>query len=402
MDLDGPESQDAPLSTVIRTSISSWTITLIGLLVVTVTASTLLLGNFSDVVRSSGWLKPDKGLVKVLAPQFGNVEHLHVRQGDEVAKGQPIATLDLDTNIVGNRKSVEASLSEIDKQIDEHTLSIELSYAQNQQSEKALRREINSLEEELDLILTEARLLGVRMDESSQLTDRFEDLFKNEVVSMLELRQQREQNLILQQSMVRLEKSIVTLREQINAKKSDAEAISLTHQQLLSEKRRITSGLRESKYNLAQRGIITLVSPIDGRIAAIPLYDGLSVTQNELIATVLPSGGKLEAEIFVPSKDASLINIGQDARIKFHGFPYQRYGVMKGTVSSFSKTIFLPGELSNSLQSNEPVYRIVVEIEEQSIRAENGIFPLQSGMTLDADIVRGKIKLWQLFFTSTK
>ncbi|MEP3655551.1 MAG: HlyD family efflux transporter periplasmic adaptor subunit [Litorimonas sp.] len=166
----------------------------------------------------------------------------------------------------------------------------------------------------------------------------------------------------------------------------------------MEETRRTISNLRENKFNLAQQGVITLVSPIDGRVAAIPVTEGVAVAQNDLMATILPAGGKLEAELFVPSKDASLVKIGQKVRIKYHGFPYQRYGVMTGSVDSFSKTIFLPSEISGMFQSNEPAYRIIIELDQQEIQASNQTFPLQSGMTLDADIVYGREKLWRLFF----
>lgn len=52
--------------------------------------SLLFFGEFTRMERITGWLVPEQGLVRVVAPQSGVITRLHVRDGDKVAKGAAI------------------------------------------------------------------------------------------------------------------------------------------------------------------------------------------------------------------------------------------------------------------------------------------------------------------------
>ena len=385
-------------STLVPTSMSSWIITCIGMSLLLLIAIAMIFGTYSRDATSRGWLKPDKGLIRIVAPQLGNVEKIHVTLGEAISKGQVIATINLDTNIAANRRSVDSSLSEIDNQISENRLSMELQAEQSEERQMLLRSELISLREELELMFAQLDFLKERSDASNQVTERIERLNQEDAASLLELVQQRERSLTLKQSIKRLEQDIVVQQERILSKENEVQSIPSSLELSLSEIRRTISGLQERKFNLAQQGVITLTSPIDGMIAAIPVSEGMAITQGDLVATILPNGGKFEAELFVASRDASLVQVGQEVRIKYHGFPYQRYGVMTGTVASFSRTIFLPNEIPNVFQLSEPAYRVIVELDRQEILVNDENFPLKSGMTLDADIIYGRERLWRLVF----
>ena len=73
--------------------------------------------------------------------------------------------------------------------------------------------------------------------------------------------------------------------------------------------------------------------------------------------------------------------------IRYGAFPYQHYGLHKGKVNNIAQVILSPNELPVPVNLNEPVYRVEVVLEEQSIVAYGDEFPLQAGMSLDADII---------------
>ena len=58
--------------------------------------------------------------------------------------------------------------------------------------------------------------------------------------------------------------------------------------------------------------------------------------------------------------------------------------------------------LSAALQSaahiQEPLYRIRVQLKEQSISAYGESLPLKPGMTLEADVVQDKRAVWEWIF----
>jgi membrane fusion protein len=53
-----------------------------------------------------GWLTPDAGMVRLSARQGGVVETAHVREGDAVVVGQPVATLRLSSALTSGDASV--------------------------------------------------------------------------------------------------------------------------------------------------------------------------------------------------------------------------------------------------------------------------------------------------------
>ncbi|OYX59169.1 MAG: hemolysin secretion protein D, partial [Brevundimonas subvibrioides] len=49
----------------------------------------------------AGWLTPQAGMIRLAARQGGIVSSVHVREGDRVVAGQPIATLTLSSALEG-------------------------------------------------------------------------------------------------------------------------------------------------------------------------------------------------------------------------------------------------------------------------------------------------------------
>ena len=101
----------------------------------------------------------------------------------------------------------------------------------------------------------------------------------------------------------------------------------------------------------------------------------------------------LYAELYLPSRAIGFVNEGQKVMLRYDAFPYQRYGLYEGTVSSIASAVINPNEASNLIQSQEPVYKVNVELKEQFVTAYNKKMPLQSGMSVNADIILGERSL---------
>jgi membrane fusion protein len=75
-------------------------------------------------------------------------------------------------------------------------------------------------------------------------------------------------------------------------------------------------------------------------------------------------------------------------------------------VQSISATPTAPQDLPNgqsaalqtAAQTQEPLYRIHVQLKEQSITAYGESLPLKPGMTLEADVVQDKRAVWEWIF----
>ncbi len=125
---------------------------------------------------------------------------------------------------------------------------------------------------------------------------------------------------------------------------------------------------------------------MSGRLTNVMVKQGERVEPDKLLFSLLPAGSKLEAVILVPTRAFGFIKKGQQTNLRFQAFPYQRYGNYKGTIELISKAVLLPNEYQLTLNVNEPVYKVVVKLSQQSVIAYGNNIPLQSGMLFDADI----------------
>jgi membrane fusion protein len=169
----------------------------------------------------------------------------------------------------------------------------------------------------------------------------------------------------------------------------DAEA-----SQLRIAKTQLETGLTELSI---QDGYVVR-APISGRVSTVNIRAGEAVRPNIPLVTISPKGSPLEAQIVVPTRAAGFISEGQKVRLMVDAFPYQQYGILQGQVRQISRSAVKPGELNAPIELKEPVYVVRVTIKDQSINAYGVLKPLQSGMTLKADILTDKRTLLAWLF----
>ena len=159
----------------------------------------------------------------------------------------------------------------------------------------------------------------------------------------------------------------------------------------------------------------------NGIITTINGQPGQQVSTGQTLATLIPSSDvddnyqqtkslTMEVQLYAPSRTSGFVSAGQEVLIRYNAFPYQKFGLQKGVIESVSTTPIAPNELpanlastilSNAQQSilgfnsSEALYRIKVKLEKQSIDTYGRAQKLKSGMTLEADILQDKRKIWE-------
>ena len=95
----------------------------------------------------------------------------------------------------------------------------------------------------------------------------------------------------------------------------------------------------------------------------------------------------LRAQVYVPSRAIGFVRPGQEVRLLYDAFPYQRFGSFDGRIVAVSRTVIDPRQLAAPLTVQEPVYRVDVAPFGQAVLAYGERQPLQAGMTLTASLV---------------
>jgi len=147
------------------------------------------------------------------------------------------------------------------------------------------------------------------------------------------------------------------------------------------------------------RRVQFVLSPVAGRVAALPVAAGQPVSAGGTVAVVIPEGARLEAELLAPSSAAGFIRPGQGTRLMLQAFPHQRFGTVKGVIKDISRTVLGPTEIAiPGLKIEEPVFRVRVALAREDIQAYGEAIPLQPGMLLTADVVFDRRSLIRWLF----
>ena len=85
--------------------------------------------------------------------------------------------------------------------------------------------------------------------------------------------------------------------------------------------------------------------------------------------------------IEIAEHDRAFLREGQPTKLKFAAFPYQRYGVINGTLEYISPAT------KPSAQTKQPVYEGRVTLERDHYVVADTKYPLRYGMTATAEVV---------------
>ncbi len=80
-------------------------------------------------------------------------------------------------------------------------------------------------------------------------------------------------------------------------------------------------------------------APIAGRVSSLQATVGKPADPRQLQLSIVPDGSTLQAELFVPTRARGFVRPGQEVRILYDAFPYQRYGTHRGQVDDVSQTV---------------------------------------------------------------
>ena len=147
--------------------------------------------------------------------------------------------------------------------------------------------------------------------------------------------------------------------------------------------------------------------PQSYRVNAVSVQPGQAVQAGQTIATLVPvSAGQaitLDAHLFAPSRTAGFLKPGQTVYLRYAAYPYQKFGLHTGRITSVSDTPFAANELPPNLAgqlmaqngSNEALFRINVQLDAQSITSYGEAIALKPGLTLEADVLQERRKVWE-------
>ncbi|MGQ7382358.1 hypothetical protein ACTGZS_06275 [Streptococcus suis] len=109
----------------------------------------------------------------------------------------------------------------------------------------------------------------------------------------------------------------------------------------------------------------------------------MSVQQNQTVAEIAGSDREAYIEAFVLATDISRVTVGAEVDIAITGVNSQKFGTLKGAVTQIDS-----GTITQETQNgNVSLYKVVVALDELTLKKDEEIVVLQKDMPVEARIV---------------
>ncbi|MBB3295831.1 MULTISPECIES: HlyD family secretion protein [unclassified Roseateles] len=354
---------------------------------------------YTRKARVNGLLVPERGVMRLSVPQSATVVARPVQDGQQVREGDVLFVLSLDSaNPTGD------SLSRTLKDREQSLGAAQAQQRELAQSQAAsLKARIATLESTLRQADAELQLHAQREALAQQSLGRLESLAKDQFVSSAQVQTKREELLGLQAQRQALSRERENLQREALGLQAELQAIPLKAQVQQGELARDIAALQAQGVENEARRRLVLRAPSDGQMSTVLAEPGQVVQAGTQLAALLPARTPLQAHLYAPSSAVGFLRPHQAVLLRYQAFPYQKFGQQAGEVLQVARTPLQAAELAQlglpaAMAQGEPMYRITVQLQRQSVEAYGQDQTLSPGMLLEADVLLERRRLIEWIF----
>jgi membrane fusion protein len=334
-----------------------------------------------------GIIRAIGGDTRVTAPHGGIVRKLLVVDGDRVEHGAPLAIISTERTLASGESADEQMLDALAR--EEAMLHARLAAleAAVPYEKSVLKAQIAALDAERSA----ARALRISSAERLRIAEehleRGRTLTAGGFISADDLRRREEAVIEQRQGRVDAQAREIALTARI----AELHARHARHPHVVAQEHHEIearlAALLQRRAQLESERSYAIRAEVGGHVTAVQAEVGQPVDSARPLMTIVPADARLEAELYVPSRAIAFVSRGQRVRLMCDAFPHERFGMTYGVVSAVSASVLSPDEILTPVAVGEPVYRVLVRLEHDSIAAYGIGTPLKAGMALSADLV---------------
>lgn len=385
-------------------------------------------GRTDVIVTAQGTLSPESEVRRLYAPIDGELADIYIAEGQPVSKGDVLARLNARGAIEAATNALEARLKLEDaerewKQFPDKKLLMERQAAALKQQidveehlhEKRVSEGTTKLAEGQKAQLQEARsnLDNARRarDAAKEEADKYARLFAlpgGGGVSQLQVEGKKNALLAAENAYRVAQSKLGELDFRLSQEYGQASAqLEGSGQELTKLRLQYDSATREivnaedklrlqvqtarlvadaaariQFENIDKDNFLLIVAPVSGVITDVTsTQPGDKIQANTPLGGIAPKNARPVLKMEIAEHDRAFLREGLPVRLKFNAFPYQRYGLINGTLEYISPATKL------SAQTKQPVYEGRVGLERDHYLVADSKYPLRYGMTATAEVV---------------
>lgn len=380
------------------------------------------LGTVEQVANASGIVRPF-GRVKVVNhPEDGQVAVIRVREGDAVAKGEPLLELDasfldeeigwltdqlrslaaeiarLNAEANGSRLEFAPELRETRPDLERLQIRLFESHANALNSDKkvaervieqrnsdteALARKVEELEASLVILKKQERSISELAEKGYFPELRYLSIQRQRSEAEGELAGTQERLIAAFAALAEAKERFKAIERKWNAEVLDRLAVAQKeHDQAFST-------LAQLK---ARRDALVIVAPDAGIVQNLQVTSvGQAIGKNDALMNIVPTTDSLIIEARVQNHDIGYVSVGQMARVKLRTYDFLRFGSLEGVVEQVAANAVAPAN------NGESYFPVVIRTSRNYLGAHPGERPVQPGMEVDVDLRIGERSLLSYF-----
>jgi hemolysin D len=396
------------------------------------------LGKIDIVAVAVGKIIPSDRVKTIQPLEMGVITAIHVQEGQAVAKGDPLVTLDATQTAADEKRLDEdlriaraawlrakafhyllgappdmASFSALDA-VQRAALELQLSmspdelvlqasvldYRQNEYRARcsSLESQQRAREGELRQAQSLQRKIQRTLPIIAERADSITSLYRRGLMS-------REQHLALEQERIGQEQDLMAESARVDELKGEVEAVAQQITALRSqyrtenlmaliEARQKTGSLEQELIKARRRSSQQrLVAPITGTVQQLAIHTIAGVvTPAQALMVIVPQQGNLEVEAFVRNQDIGFVQEGQAVEVKIDTFNFTKYGTIDAELRAISNDAVADERLGL-------VYPVRVLLDTAVIKVRDKWVQLSPGMSVTVEVKTGKRRIIEYFLS---
>lgn len=351
------------------------------------TAAWIGVGSYSRIESAPGFLVTDKPSPRIVAPQAGIISSLKVREGSVVQVGETLAVVTVDRSTEAGTGTAVEGVNAIDARLEIGRDQIRNSDLKRQSERNRLMSIIASSQAQAEAFDGQISLQREVVNSSGTLFQQIGPVMQKGYVSRFEYERRRQTLLAAKQALGTLEQQRLMQLAQVNQARAQLMGLNSDAARETNDIRSSIELLRQQRAELEGQRSYIIRAPITGRVTALQTTLGNTAMPGSTLFSIVPLDARVKAEIYAPSRAIGFVHPGQKTRLLYDAFPYQRFGSFGGTIASVSRIVIDPRDSSIPIKLEEPVYKVSVILDDQTINVFGQRLALQPGMTLRANVI---------------
>jgi HlyD family secretion protein len=390
----------------------------------TIMLSWALLGKLDVVASAEGRLVPQT-YVKIVQPaEAGIVQEILVHEGQTVEAGQVLMRMDakladadartlagefalkrlqlrrIDAELAGApmRATADDALDLFARVASQYAAHRQV-YQDTRDQEQAL---LDKTRHELRAAQETAQKLRETVPSYRNSASAFEALGRDGFYSPLAVEEKQRDRIEKEQDQRAQEAAVASLASAIVAsEKKLAQIASGYRSELYNERietesqfRRLHDDLEKTEH---KSGLLALRAPQRGVVKDLATHTpGTVVSPGTVLMSLVPQDDPLQAEVLVRNEDMGFVRVDQRVRIKLAAYPFQKYGMINGTVVHVGPDAadVSGGSARSAGETPDPAsglrYKALIRLDTQHLEADGRRLRLSPGMQAVAEIHQGR------------